>query len=394
MIFRNWYMIGSRTGLMVLFLFYAQYTANAQIISASGNKIELKEIVTYNLAMLDKEPQNLKAALTLIEAFYRLGAFRESLSYANVAESILNDPAGPKIDPTDKSDYEFYIFQTRGKARHQLGDFRKAMQDYLDALAIKKNDPDLAIDIGNIFYNRQEYDSALLWFREAEKNDLKGFKAKFNIANIFYVYQQYDSALDYYSQSIKLNPYFMYSYFYTGTIHSKMENYDSAVVNFSKAHQLDSNNTEILIQRALSYQLDDKPDKALDDWTNILALDTVNQTALKNRALINSRKGHNDKALSDLSRLVEMNGQDDEVFFSRGYEFFKIGEYAESEMDFMKAIELGYDQGNIYYLLGRINRKFKKKDEACRFLRKAVQKNVVIDRKSERFLSKCLKEIN
>jgi len=86
---------------------------------------------------LKKNPQNLESTMILMETYYQMDDFRKSLLYANIAEDIYEHLDNPgSIPGENQQNLLFYIFHTRGKSRHKLGDFRKAKSDYMEAFGI------------------------------------------------------------------------------------------------------------------------------------------------------------------------------------------------------------------------------------------------------------------
>ena len=199
------------------------YEISGQIPVKSNEEIPVEDIIEYNLSVLQKDPQNLNASISLVESYYRINDYKKSILYANISEDILLDLQAAGNPYKDHNSYLFYIFQTRGKSRHKLGMYRKALKEYIAAVTLNRTDSDLLIDIGNLYYNQADYDSAMYFFRLADNFDSLSFKSKFNIANVYYVKKSYDSALYYYDKSIKINPNFPYAYFYKGTIYNEIE---------------------------------------------------------------------------------------------------------------------------------------------------------------------------
>ena len=158
-----------------------------QISVKSPEEVPINEIINYNLSILKNDPQNFKAAIALVESYYRAEDYHKSILYANISEDILQDLQDSDFSTFNYDLYLFYIFQTRGKARHRLGMYERALDEYSAALEINDRDSDLLIDIGNLFYNQGEYDSAMYYFTMADRTDDMNFKSKFNMANVFYV---------------------------------------------------------------------------------------------------------------------------------------------------------------------------------------------------------------
>jgi tetratricopeptide (TPR) repeat protein len=209
-------------GYLIFFnILLLQPAAYPQSTQPSVQNPDYQAILKYHLSELKTDPQNLKSTIILMETYYQINDFRKAVVYANIAEDIYQNEYSTDTN-SSKADTAllYYILHTRGKSRHKLGDYRKAKIDYFKASEIHPADSDLLVDIGNLYYNMEEYDSALFYFKKAEIEFSNGFKSKFNMANTYYVLKKYDSALYYYDESIRIKDDFPYSYFYKGTIYN------------------------------------------------------------------------------------------------------------------------------------------------------------------------------
>ncbi len=377
--------------IITLMLFFGPEQTSGQNIKDNNKSLSISDMIRYYNQVLKDDPENLKAATSLMESYYQAGHFRKSLLYANISEDIYKNHQRKEPETNSKANRSllFYIYQTRGKARHKIGDFRKAMIDYQDALAIAPDNPDLLVDVGNLYYNTKKYDSALYYFRSAEEKDPMGFKSKFNMANTFYVKENYDSALYYYKQSILIKDDFPYAYFYRGTIYNETNQYEKAVEQFNRAIEIWPDKSEIYFRRAIAQQALENHHEALADWNMVLLLDSLNYDALRNRALLKINTRDYKEALSDLKYLIDNHEMEVNSYFIRGRHYFLKRKYDKALVDLKKAIDRGLDSGEIYYMAGYIYRKRKNKPKACEYLSIAHQLGYKLDNKSEKILKKC-----
>lgn len=360
-----------------------------------NDNIDPNEIIKNSLIILEKDPQNLKAILSLAESFYRLGEYRNCIQYTNIAENILSANSKDSILINESLEkYFFYILQTRGKARHKLGDLIKAKSDYFEALLINDNDSDLLVDIGNLYYNTASYDSALLYFVSAEKISPKAFKPKFNMANVFYILKSYDSALVYYDLSSIIKPDFPYVYYYKGMIYNEIGKYNLAIEEFSTSIRLWPDNTELYFKRGITYQKIHLYKQALTDWETLLKLDSTNYDALRNRAITYIYLNQQKEAFADLEILIRNNPNEILAYHLRGEYNFLRKKYKKALPDLLTAEKKGIDTIDLLYQIGYSYRKLKEISRACIYLSKVEEEGFNLDKKSKRILIKCQKESN
>ena len=164
--------------LLLSFTIFSGKLAFTQVSDRTGDDQTYQEVINYHLNELKSNPQNLESSIILMETYYQIEDYRKALNYANIAEDIFQHNF--RMDTLEMSDHDsavlFYILQTRGKSRHKIADYRKAKIDYMVAYAINPTDSDLLVDIGNLYYNMEQYDSALFFLKEPIMNlkmDLK-----------------------------------------------------------------------------------------------------------------------------------------------------------------------------------------------------------------------------
>jgi len=380
--------------VFIHFFLLSSLSVLGQQPSYEENQPTIKDVIAYHLHILRKDPQKFESAVILMESYYQLEDYRKSLLYANIAEDIYlhqNQHQFNRSKWTDSSTL-FYIFQTRGKSRHKLGDYRKAKTDYLEALQMNSHNSDLLVDIGNLYYNLEQYDSALLYFNKAELEFPEGFKAKFNIANTYFVLKKYDSAIFYYDKSIEVKDDFPYTYFYKGSIYNELEDFESAINAFNQAIRIWPDKSEIYFRRGIAYQSIGRYEEALIDWNTVLFLDSSNYDATRNRSMAYMKLNHKKAALNDLTFLITQNPNEVEGYYLRGEYFYLKKQYKKALPDLEIAFEKGSEGKEIYYMLGNIYRKFKNKEGSCVFLLKAKEAEHPLSKKNEKFLEKCDKD--
>ncbi len=358
------------------------------------NQPALKDVIAYHLRVLKKDPQQFESAVILMESYYQIDDYRKSLLYGNIAEDILTNLNlnQDKVEMWTDSTVLFYIYQTRGKSRHKLGDYRKAKKDYFEALEIDERNSDLLVDIGNLYYNVEEYDTALLFFFRAEHEFPDGFKAKFNIANTYFVLKKYDSAIFYYDESIRIKDDFPYAHYYKGSIYNELEDFERAIEAYNRAVQIWPDNAEIYFRRGIAHQSLEKYKESLIDWNTVLFLDSTNYNALRNRSVTYMKLDNKKAALKDLNYLITYNQDEVEGYYLRGEYFYSKKNYKKALHDLENAFNQGFESKYLYLMLGNIYRKFKDKKASCEFLKRAKEASLKLNKKNINFLHKCDQE--
>jgi tetratricopeptide (TPR) repeat protein len=360
----------------------------------SGSSDELKQVISENRRTLEKDPENLNALMNLAEGYYQSGRYRECISYCNILDSFsknsLQQPDSARR--TELLNKTPYILHLRGKAYHKAGEFEKAENDYL---YLYRNHPvsrDLLLDLGNLAYNRNKYDSAIQYIREGIIKYPEDYRFYFNLANVYYATREYPASKDLYRQSLFMYPSYSPASFYLGTLMEQENQYDSAIYYYTKAIQSDSSNFEYFFRRARSRFMAEEYISSLDDLEITLTLKPGFEEAIKFTGLIYYQLKDYQKAVHYFELFITTNDHDWEVYGYMALAKLELKNYAESEEEFTRAIRLKPDHGKLYYFRGISRIKLGLKQEACKDFADSIRKNY--KPKNSRYIKKCNLVIN
>jgi tetratricopeptide (TPR) repeat protein len=96
--------------------------------------------------------------------------------------------------------------------------------------------------------------------------------------NAYYSKQDYDKAIAEYTKAIQLNFNYAYTYHCRGNAYY-VKDYDKAIADFTQAIRIDANYKDAYYYRALAYYLKGDHDKEIADWTQVIRLDPKNADA-------------------------------------------------------------------------------------------------------------------
>jgi len=239
-----------------------------------------RKLAYWNIIVLLEEKRDYSAMVVRCKEFYE--KLSETSARSKV-ESLIN-----KLLWTDDEYAKEKFNQGRQLAKKSRD---KALDAYRDALSYDPGFLAARFEIGMIYYNREQYNDALGYFRTiAEKIPFYG-EVNLLTANIYYSKRYYREAAQYFDRAI------LYSflsnkressirmkratcYYFTGeydnaiedldfvkkykkrsiqpllllsALQIKQEHYDDAIKNLQRAHHLDSNNNEVLFQLGSLY---------------------------------------------------------------------------------------------------------------------------------------------
>ncbi len=113
-------------------------------------------------------------------------------------------------------------------------------------------------------------------------------------------------------------------------------------------------------------------DVALKDFTAAINANRTYAQAWYNRGNAYGQLGKAKEAFTDLNEAIRLNPQNGEAFNKRGQANGVLGNFDAAISDFKTALNLKPDLTEVYFNLGITYINAKKKDEACEYLKKAV----------------------
>jgi tetratricopeptide (TPR) repeat protein len=126
------------------------------------------------------------------------------------------------------------------KARQAIGarDWDKAKQAYLMALGLKSDMPDIHYGLATVYFQLQEFTSAVHHFREVIRLDPTRAGAYVNLGAVLNLLGQYDDAVTALRKGIQLDPQRVEGYYNLGLVHRKKGQVEMAIQAYREAIRL------------------------------------------------------------------------------------------------------------------------------------------------------------
>ena len=116
----------------------------------------------------DRAPKDFQAQFDAARVFYELHDYPKAAVYLERALAIKGN--------------DFDALVLMGNAKYDAQDFASAETFYQRALAVKPGSPDVQTDLGNTYFNRGDYDRALAEYRKSVAQDPNHVNSWRNIA--------------------------------------------------------------------------------------------------------------------------------------------------------------------------------------------------------------------
>jgi len=159
---------------------------------------------------------------------------------------------------------------------------------------------------GVMFFNRNDYDTAILEFTDAINLDQNFAEA--------YAYRAWaknrtsnpDQGIIDADKAIKINPQLALAYFCKGTAYYNKKDYDKAITELTQSIRINPDYKEAYNNRALAYYYKKNYDKAIADYDQAIKIDKNYALAYFNRGSAWEKKGDKKKADADYAKAKQL----------------------------------------------------------------------------------------
>lgn len=141
-------------------------------------------------------------------------------------------------------------------------------------------------------------------------------------------------------EAIHLQPRLPGLYVNRAYLRYRLDDFFGAMADYDYAIQLDPLNETAIFNRSLLEMETAANDKALVDLDRLIELNPNNTRAYYNRAIVNSLKGRNREAIADITKVSEAVPDLPDPYFMRSQFYYSLGNMANAERDYNKAIAL------------------------------------------------------
>ncbi len=232
-----------------------------------------------------------------------------SSSNLKVDNSLTEEKPAQIDNPSEARDY-----YARGSVRYEQGDYKGAMEDYVQSL---KQNP--------------------------AQNE--AFFAYFNRGNIRYERGDFKGAMEDYNAAIKSNPNADIVYHNRAATRIKLGDYQGAIQDWTGALQRGSKDALTYYNRGIAYSRVGNRQAAVGDYTKALQIDPNNAAAYNARGNNRSELGESHEAIADFTQAIKINPGFADAYNNRAIIRVAQGDRTGAIEDLHKAAQLLLDQG-------------------------------------------------
>ena len=205
------------------------------------------------------------------------------------------------------------------------------------------------------------------------------------VASVLFDRGDVQQAIDILEEAKKYVPNEYRIYFLLGISYQRQHQDIEAVQALERAITMNENSVDAIGSLAMVYNEMQRYEQSDSLYERALKLDPNNHLILNNYGYSLSERGLQlERALEMSKRAVDQQPTNQSYLDTKGWIYFRLGQYREAEQLILKAIELGSKSPVLHEHLGDVYYKMNQKVKALEFWRKALE----FDRMNQRLIDK------
>ncbi|ELS02825.1 amino acid adenylation enzyme/thioester reductase family protein [Xenococcus sp. PCC 7305] len=244
-------------------------------------------------------------------------------------------------------------------------------------ITLKAKKSDLALQEGHIFYEKGDFESAIISYQKAiTLNPQQPVEVYQNLGNALSQKTEWANAIAAYQKALTLAPENAELYFFLAEAQTKQENLTAAAASYQQAVELEPQHSWFYQKLGQVLQRLGRIEKAITILTERIKLEPNNCNAYSQLASAQISKGDFKGAISNLDqalKLLPINPA--KIYCQLGHAYHKQGVVTEAICCYQKAITLNPSHPAVYTFLGNAQLKSGKFQNAVVSYEQAIQLN-------------------
>ena len=209
-----------------------------------------------------------------------------------------------EISATIKTD-EAQTYTMLSTCNHLAGNTDKSENYILKAVELTPNDANVNLTAGQIFMQKQEFETALPYVKKAVELEPSNTKSIRNLAQIYYDIGQLEESIQTYEVAINKetdNEVKADLYFNLGILYTKVDNLEEAEYNFMNALDENPDDIEAVMGMAQVFENAEKWRKAEKFYRELIIVDPDNPDHYRGMSRVLLQQGEPDESLRYLEK--------------------------------------------------------------------------------------------
>ena len=215
-----------------------------------------------------------------------------------------------EISATIKTD-EAQTYTMLSTCNHLAGNTDKSENYILKAVELTPNDANVNLTAGQIFMQKQEFETALPYVKKAVELEPSNTKSIRNLAQIYYDIGQLEESIQTYEVAINKETDRKVKadlYFNLGILYNRVGNLEEAEYNFTNSLDENPDDVEAVMGMAQVFENAEKWRKAEKFYRELIAIDPDNPEHYRGMSRVLLQQGEPDESLRYLEKAKRMGG--------------------------------------------------------------------------------------
>ncbi len=248
----------------------------------------------------------------------------------------------------------------------------ETLDSLLKRLEKEPDNPDLLYKIGTIYFDNNQLEEAIKYFKRVIQLVPEHKLALFNLGNAYTRLGNYEEAIKYWRQVISIDPNFTRAHFNLGLVYERLGRISEAISELQIALSLVRiSGGPTSLEKRIKQELDRIQQLQMKrQSTSLVSQEVSTQLQL---GLILLKQGKYQEAEKAFLELIELAPDYPEAYLNLGIVYFRLKRLDEAEKYLKKAIELQPDNPNAYFHLGSLYFEQGRNDEALEAFKKVLE---------------------
>jgi len=227
------------------------------------------------------------------------------------------------------------------------------LETLLARLEEEPNNPDLLYKIGTLYFDNNQLEEAIKYFKKVLEIVPEHKLALFNLGNAYTRLGNYEEAVKYWRQVISIDPNFTRAHYNLGLVYEKLGRVSEAISELQIALSLVRiSGGPTSLENRIKQELD-RIQRVEMEKRGSTALSQEVSTQLQ-LGMILMKQGKYEEAEKAFRELLELAPDFAEGYLNLGIVYLRLGKMKEAEEHLKKALELQPDNPSAYFHLGSI----------------------------------------
>lgn len=276
-----------------------QVMENLNLASSLANTGQIEKAIEMFDEILKKDPNNLRAHVSIAQCYKSLGKYEEAMKHFKVALSFNDDEAAAH-------DGLGNIFKDMGKVKEATEEFAKALE-------LDPENPLIINNMGWCYQQKEDFDKAIEYYDKALAMDNEIATAHANKGICYRVKGDLDKATEELNIAITQDPELAFAYAELGAVWAIKGDLDKAIRYCEKAVEVDPKSIDGYNNMAVCYMRKKEYAKALENYQKALEIAPWNTLVYTNIAQAYLALGQPLKAKEALEKALQLNPNDQKV---------------------------------------------------------------------------------